>query len=44
MSDLMYNDPTYTKDDPFDYRGYARWRLHRGEIAPSFKSSMAIEF
>ena len=44
MLELMYDDPTYTKDDPFDYRGYYKWREHRGEIAPSFKGSMAIEF
>jgi len=50
MEDLMYNHTIYDTanmglDDPFDYRGYAQWRLHRGEIAPAHKgSTTTIEF
>ena len=49
MEDLMYNHTIYDTanmglDDPFDYRGYARWRLHRGEIAPAHKGSITLEF
>ena len=49
MEDLMYNHTIYDTanmglDDPFDYRGYARWRLHRGELAPAHKGSITLEF
>ena len=49
MEELMYNHTIYDTanmglDDPFDYRGYARWRLHRGEIAPAHKGSITLEF
>ena len=49
MEELMYNHTIYDTanmglDDPFDYRGYARWRLHRGELAPAHKGSINIEF
>jgi len=47
---LMYNHTIYDTanmnlDDPFDYRGYAQWRLHRGELAPAHKgSTTTLEF
>ena len=49
MEELMYNHTIYDTanmglDDPFDYRGYARWRLHRGELAPAHKGSITLEF
>ena len=30
-------------NDPFDYRGYARWRLHRGGISPAHKASSTCQ-
>ena len=50
MEELMYTHKIYDTanmnlDDPFDYRGYAQWRLHRGKIAPAHKGSITtLEF
>jgi hypothetical protein len=30
--------------EPFNYRGYYKWREYQGEEAPPFKDSMTIEF
>jgi hypothetical protein len=49
MEELMnnhttYDDTTMKEGEPFDYRGYYKWREYRGEEAPPFKGSMTIEF
>ena len=49
MEKLMNNHTTYDdtnmkEGEPFDYRGYYKWREYRGEEAPPFKDSMTIEF
>ena len=49
MEELMNNHTTYDdtnmkEGEPFDYRGYYKWREYRGEEAPPFKGGMTIEF